>query len=94
MFFVYILYSYSQKFSRYYIGNSENLETGLKQHNIGKTKSTKNFRPWVLVYQEPFETRIEARKREIQIKSYKGGRAFRELLKKGADTEAVKRDRL
>ncbi len=92
MFFVYILYS--QKFSRYYVGNSENIETRLKQHNIGKTKSTKNFRPWVLVHQELFETRIEARKREIQIKSYKGGRAFCELLKKGADTEAVKRDRL
>ena len=42
-----------------------------------------------LVYKEVLETKTEARKRENQIKRYKGGRAFKKLI--GVGTEAVKR---
>jgi putative endonuclease len=52
----------------------------------------KLFRPWVIVYKESFETKTEARKRENQIKRYKGGQAFKKLL--GVGTEVVKRGRL
>jgi len=44
-------------------------------------KSTKNFRPWEIVYKEFFDTKQEAYRRELQIKSYKGGQAFKKLLK-------------
>jgi len=54
---------------RIYVGFSENLENRLKEHNHGKTKSTKGFRPWVLIYYDEVETRIEARKREKYLKS-------------------------
>jgi putative endonuclease len=54
---------------RIYVGFSENLDKRLKEHNQGKTKSTKGFRPWNLVYNEKAETRIEARNREKYLKS-------------------------
>ncbi|MFH1711941.1 MAG: GIY-YIG nuclease family protein [Patescibacteria group bacterium] len=74
MHFTYILYS--KNFDRYYIGSTSNIEKRLKRHNTGANRSTKPFRPWVLVYQEYFETKTKARKNENQIKSYKGGRVF------------------
>lgn len=80
MYFTYILKSAHH--GRHYIGSCEGLEKRLKEHNQGKMKSTKAFKPWVLIYQECFETRGEARKRENQIKSYKGGEAFKKLIKK------------
>jgi putative endonuclease len=78
MFSIYVLYS--SYFNRYYIGSTENVVKRIQQHNDGISKSTKAFRPWVLVYQENFETRTEARKRENQIKKFKGGRAFKKLI--------------
>ena len=41
----------------------------LKEHNNGKTKSTKGYLPWILFFFEEFETRIEARSREKYLKS-------------------------
>ncbi len=48
---------------------SENVEIRLNQHNSGKTKSTKGYKPWKLLFFEEFETRQEARKREKYLKS-------------------------
>ncbi|PIY92779.1 MAG: endonuclease, partial [Candidatus Magasanikbacteria bacterium CG_4_10_14_0_8_um_filter_42_12] len=45
-----------------------------------RVRSTKSGVPWKLVYTELFNTKSDAYKREMQIKSYKGGNAFRELL--------------
>lgn len=78
MHYVYIIKS--QAISRYYIGSTENIENRLSRHNSGKNKSTKNGIPWSLVYSEEFKTRQEAYKREFQIKSYKGGEAFKKLV--------------
>ncbi|KKR56733.1 MAG: Excinuclease abc c subunit domain protein [Candidatus Uhrbacteria bacterium GW2011_GWF2_40_263] len=78
MFSTYVLYS--EKFDRYYIGSTSDYEKRLKRHNAGHTKSTKPFRPWVMVYREDFETRTEALKRENQIKRYKRGLAFYKLI--------------
>ncbi|MGB5667497.1 MAG: GIY-YIG nuclease family protein [Maribacter sp.] len=72
MYFVYILYSHS--FDRYYIGLSKDKEERLKSHNLGRVKSTKPFKPWIIVHNEVFETRIEARKREKYFKSAAGRR--------------------
>ena len=55
--------------SRIYVGFTHNLERRLKEHNKGKTKSTKGFIPWELIYTEKVEDRIEARKREKYLKS-------------------------
>ncbi|MDP2631682.1 MAG: GIY-YIG nuclease family protein [Candidatus Uhrbacteria bacterium] len=58
MFTTYILYS--KHSDRYYIGCTSNINDRIKEHNSGKSRSTKPFRPWILVYKEEFETRSEA----------------------------------
>jgi putative endonuclease len=76
--FVYILKSL--KDGKYYIGETADLKRRLFEHNEGWVKSTKYRRPLVLVYSEVLESREFALKREKQIKSYKGGQAFKKLL--------------
>ncbi|MBI4812368.1 GIY-YIG nuclease family protein [Candidatus Falkowbacteria bacterium] len=78
MFYVYILKSLLN--SRYYVGMTSNLEKRVRQHNSGKTISTKGGVPWRLVHQETYQTRADAWRRERQIKSYKGGEAFKKLI--------------
>ena len=80
MYFVYVLLS--KKSGRHYIGSCACVEERLKRHNAGATKSTRPFRPWILIYSESFANITEARKRELQIKSYKGGEAFGRLIQK------------
>ena len=55
------------KFDRIYIGQTNNLELRLKQHNQGKSKSTKHYAPWVLIHSESFSSRAEAMKRENEL---------------------------
>jgi putative endonuclease len=78
MFVVYVIRSL--KTGKYYIGSTKDLEVRIGQHNANKTRSLKNKGPFFVVYTETFGTRTEARKREILIKSFKGGEAFRKLL--------------
>ncbi len=70
MFYIYVLRSH--KDGRLYIGSTGNLNIRLIYHNSGKVKSTKDRRPFDLVYQEEFENKTEARKRELFLKSGKG----------------------
>ena len=74
----YILKSLSK--NKYYIGSTEDLTNRLNYHNSGKVRSTKAFRPWEIIYFEKRNTKSEALKREKQIKSYKGGNAFKKLI--------------
>ena len=45
------------------------IKVRLKEHNAGKTKSTKGFIPWKFIYKEESTSRIAAREREIYLKS-------------------------
>ena len=67
MYFVYVLKS--NKNSRLYKGMTNDLKRRIYEHNLGKNKSTRPYRPWTLVYFESFETRVEARSREKYLKS-------------------------
>jgi len=70
---IYYIYAIkSSVYNRIYVGFTANLEKRIKEHNQGKTKSTKGFTPWYLIYYETTETRIEARKREKYLKSGSG----------------------
>ena len=60
----------SQVDGRIYVGFSSNVEKRLKEHNSGKTRSTKGFRPWIIIFTEEFNDRITAREKE---KYYKTG---------------------
>lgn len=77
-YFVYILKSL--KDGKHYIGFTTNIEKRLKEHNSGKTKSNKHRIPFDLIYTEKCQTIKDAKAREKQIKSYKGGTAFKELV--------------
>lgn len=79
MFIVYIIKS--KNFCRYYIGHTNDLKQRLIRHNSGKVKSTKFYRPWEIIYTERKENKSEAIRREMQIKSYKKGEAFKKLIK-------------
>ena len=66
----YIIYAIKSSVdNRIYVGLTRNLEKRIKEHNQGRTKSTKGFRPWFLIYKEIVETREEARNREKFLKS-------------------------
>ena len=75
---VYILQSESTQ--RFYIGCGEKPLARLAEHQRGQTVSTRNRGPWVLVYQEPFESLAEARRRERQLKSWKSHRSIQGLI--------------
>lgn len=65
---------------RHYIGSTNDLERRIFEHNRGQTKSTRQQGRWELVYQEEYNTKEEAISRELLIKSYKGGNAFKNLI--------------
>jgi len=82
MFYVYILKNAQ---NRYYIGiSSKNPNIRAAEHTHNKSRWTRDKGPWRVVHFEPFTDRKEAWKRERQIKSYKGGDAFRKLLERCA----------
>jgi len=64
--FVYILHS--EKRSRYYVGQTANIENRLKRHNLGHVPSTKRGTPWILVMQIEVLSRSEAVILEKKIK--------------------------
>ena len=68
----------SEKDGRFYVGMTSNLERRILEHNSGKTKSTKGFIPWKLVFFETHPDRLAARKREKYLKSGVG----KEFIKK------------
>jgi putative endonuclease len=66
-FFVYILENKSK--TKLYTGMTNDLERRVGEHNgVGGAKATRPGRPWTLVYQERFEFREHALKREAHIK--------------------------
>ena len=80
MYVVYVIQS--QIDLRLYKGFTKDIENRLKEHNSGKTKSTKAFSPWVLVYSEKVSNRVEARKREKYLKSGIGRDYLNRILQK------------
>jgi putative endonuclease len=68
-FYVYILKS--QKFDKYYIGQTANLTERVEYHNSSKARWTKRFQPWVLKHFEEFNTRSEVMIKEKYLKSLK-----------------------
>ncbi|MFH1594687.1 MAG: GIY-YIG nuclease family protein [Candidatus Omnitrophota bacterium] len=80
MHYVYIIRS--EKTKSHYIGSTADVEKRITQHNNNQTRATRHKGPFTLAYKEPLETKAEARKRENQIKRFKGNRQFRRLIGK------------
>lgn len=69
-YFVYAIKS--KKDNRIYVGLSNNPERRLFEHNAGKTRPTKPWRPWLIIYKKFVGSRVEARKEEKRLKSGSG----------------------
>lgn len=76
MFYVYLLHSI--KFDELYIGSTNDLKNRLKEHNNGKVSSTKDKRPYKLIYYESYLSEKDARYREKMLKLR--GQARNQLL--------------
>lgn len=64
----------SSSSDRTYIGQTENIERRLLEHNLGRVPSTSKDKPWLLLKTEEFDTRVEARWAERQLKASRGRR--------------------
>jgi putative endonuclease len=78
MHYVYVIKSVNRNYI--YVGISDNIERRFSEHQNGKNKTTKPYAPFILIYSEAFETRIEARKREIYLKSGIGKEYLKNLI--------------
>ena len=63
-----------------YIGFTGDLKKRFQEHNLGKTKYTKPFIPWLLVYYEAYTSKIDAQNREYQFKKH--AKAWGQLKKR------------
>ncbi len=79
-YFVYVLKSL--KDGNHYIGVSHNTEEKIKQHNSGKTKSTKYRKPFKLIHREKYNNLQQALEREKFLKSYSGVAEKRKIINK------------
>ena len=60
--------------NRIYVGQCADLGKRLRQHNMGRVKSTRLNRPWALVAVQTFNVREECRWIEYQLKKSRGRR--------------------
>jgi len=79
VYYVYLIKSQQDKHWKY-IGSTHDLERRFNDHQNGKVFSTKNYRPFVLVYYEAYLPEKDARQRERQLKYF--GNAYRFLIKR------------
>ena len=66
------------KGKRYYIGITADVLQRLRTHNNGGVRSTKAYRPWMLVHKEEFSDKTAVRRRELWLK--KNYRARQDLF--------------
>ena len=78
-FYVYVLYNKDKDFI--YIGYSENIKQRVKEHNSGKSQSTKHYIPLKLIFYEAYPTMSDAKRREKYLKSNKGRTTLIAMLK-------------
>jgi putative endonuclease len=77
----YFVYALSSLLRNYlYVGQTDNIERRFIEHNNGKNKTTRPYRPFKLMYSEEFTSRKEAREKEKYLKSGSGKEFLKRLL--------------
>jgi putative endonuclease len=66
MWFVYVLKSITHNW--YYVGSTNRLDARIKEHNNGKVKSTKPYKPFIFIFTKIFDLEEEARAYERKLK--------------------------
>jgi putative endonuclease len=79
MFYVYAISSTERSYI--YVGLTDNVERRFFEHNNCKNKTTKPYAPFVLIFTEVHETRMDARLREKYWKSGTGKEQLKSLKK-------------
>ena len=79
-YFVYILKSIRD--GSYYVGSTQDLFSRIERHNQGRSKYTRNKRPWELLYSEEYPDRSAAIKREKEIKKRRRREYIESLVRK------------
>jgi putative endonuclease len=78
MYYVYILLNETK--TRSYTGVTDDVDKRLIEHNAGRVKSSRPYRPYKIIYTESFETLKEARQKERFYKSTTGRRRLEEMF--------------
>ncbi|WP_347216342.1 GIY-YIG nuclease family protein [Chryseobacterium sp.] len=79
MCYCYILYS--ESLDKYYIGHScEDIQERLRKHLSNHTGFTAKAKDWIIVHKESFCSKIEAYKREREIKAWKSKSKITKLI--------------
>jgi len=64
-----------------YIGYSEDLKQRFKEHNDGRSKSTKPYLPLELIHYEAYRNKKDAKRREQYLKTNRGRTTLITMLK-------------
>jgi len=78
MYFVYILQSRTT--GQFYIGQCDHLLERFREHQRGASQATRNRGPWWLPYYEIHSTRVDALRRERELKDRKSAVSIRRLI--------------
>jgi putative endonuclease len=78
-YYVYILRSLVKDWI--YVGYSENLKQRLVEHNSGKSPATSRYKPYELIHYEAYRNMIDAKRRELYLKTTKGKTTIRTMIK-------------
>lgn len=78
MYYVYAIKSQNRNYI--YVGITSNLARRLAEHNKGKLKTTKPYRPFSIIFSEFCGVRAAARKREVYLKSGAGKEFLKSLI--------------
>ena len=78
MYHVYVLQSLLRNYI--YVGLTNSVKRRFDQHQSGKNKTTKPYRPFRLILAEEFQTRVEAREREKFLKSGMGKELLKQMI--------------
>lgn len=77
----YVYINYSEKADKYYIGQTENIESRILLHNSGLVQSTSPYVPWVTVLLIEKSSRSEAMGLEKKLKNLNRARLLQFLEK-------------
>ena len=76
----------SERTHELYFGRTKDLKQRLADHNAGRTKSTRDSRPWQYVYIESYRSKQDAVDREKQLKQYGNARTYvKDRIERSAD---------
>lgn len=84
MHYVYVLKSLRDE--RLYVGRTDDLRERMKEHNAGKTWTTKRMLPIKLIFYEAFLDKEDAIRRERYFKTSKGKLSLKQIIRDSLTT--------